>query len=39
MWTQLPNILTVGRIAVIPLVVLTVIFVDSPVANWLALGL
>lgn len=39
MLKQLPNILTVGRIAVIPLVVIVVIFMDSPLANWLALGL
>lgn len=39
MLKQIPNILTVGRILVIPVLLLTVILVDPPYANWIALGL
>ena len=39
MLTKIPNILTIGRIAVIPVMIVTVVFVDSPYANWIAFGL
>lgn len=39
MLTKIPNILTIGRIAVIPVLVVTVIFGEAPYANWIALGL
>lgn len=39
MLTKIPNILTIGRIAVIPVLVFTVIFGGAPHANWIALGL
>lgn len=36
MLTQLPNILTMSRIAAIPVVVCLMLFVDPPLGNWLA---
>ena len=39
MLTKIPNMLTIGRIAVIPILVLSLIFLEMPLANWLALGL
>ncbi len=38
MLTNLPNILTLSRIAAIPLVILT-FYVDSPAGNWIGLGI
>jgi len=38
MLTNLPNILTLSRIAAIPLVILT-FYLDSPFGNWLGLGI
>jgi cardiolipin synthase len=38
MLTTLPNLLTLSRIVVIPLLVVTFLF-DKPLANWLAFGL
>jgi cardiolipin synthase len=38
MLTNLPNILTLSRIAAIPLVILT-FYVESPFGNWLGLGI
>ena len=37
-WT-IPNILTMGRIAAAPCVVLVFVFFDRPLADWLAFGL
>ena len=34
--TQLPNLLTLSRIAAIPVVVCLMLFVEQPVGNWLA---
>lgn len=36
MLTKIPNMLTIGRIAAIPLLVITLIFLDAPLANWVA---
>ena len=38
MLTQLPNLLTLSRIAAIPVVVCLMLFVDSPYGNWWAFG-
>ncbi|MBO6519628.1 MAG: CDP-diacylglycerol--glycerol-3-phosphate 3-phosphatidyltransferase [Rhodospirillales bacterium] len=36
MLTKIPNILTIGRIGAIPLLVISLIFLDAPLANWIA---
>ena len=36
MLTKIPNILTLGRIIAIPVLVLTLVFLDAPLANWVA---
>ncbi len=36
MLTKIPNMLTIGRIAAIPLLVVALIFLDAPLANWIA---
>ena len=38
MLTQLPNLLTLSRIAAIPVVVCLMLFVDAPYGNWWAFG-
>ncbi len=38
MLTKIPNMLTIGRIAAIPVLILALIFLDAPLANWLAFG-
>ncbi len=39
MLTKIPNMLTIGRIAAIPLLVISLIFLDAPLANWIAFSL
>lgn len=39
MLTKIPNMLTLGRIGVIPVIILALIFLDPPVANWIAFSL
>ncbi len=36
MLTKIPNMLTIARIAAIPVLILVLIFLDAPLANWLA---
>ena len=36
MLTKIPNMLTIARIAAIPVLILVLIFMDAPLANWLA---
>lgn len=36
MLTKIPNILTLGRIIAIPVLILSLVFLDSPLANWVA---
>ncbi len=36
MLTKIPNILTLGRIVAIPLLIVALIFLDAPLANWIA---
>ena len=36
MLTKIPNMLTIGRIGAIPLLVVSLIFLDMPLANWIA---
>lgn len=38
MLTKIPNILTLGRIIAIPVLILSLVFMDAPVANWVAFG-
>ena len=38
MLTKIPNMLTIARIAAIPVLILALIFLDAPLANWLAFG-
>ncbi len=35
---QLPNILTISRIAAVPVVILFMLFVEAPYGNWIAFG-
>jgi len=39
MLTKIPNMLTIGRIAAIPLLILALISFDAPFANWIAFSL
>jgi len=39
MLTKIPNMLTIGRIGAIPLLVVALIFLDAPMANWIAFAL
>ncbi len=39
MLTKIPNILTIGRIAVIPVMIAVLIFMEAPAANWIAFAL
>lgn len=39
MLTKIPNMLTIGRIAAIPVLICTLIFFEKPLANWIAFGL
>ncbi len=39
MLTNLPNLLTLGRIVVIPLIICILIFVSDPIASWTAFSL
>ncbi len=39
MLTKIPNMLTIGRIAAIPLLIVALIFLEAPLANWIAFSL
>ncbi len=39
MLTKIPNMLTIGRIAVIPVMIAVLVFMKAPLANWIAFSL